>query len=197
MAEMAATENVDVADVELLDRVRTGEGAAVEQLWSIYNPQLLRLLRARRSASPEDVASQVWIEVSRSIDRFEGDGCAFRRWLFTIAGRRAVDEGRRAKRRAEVSTETLEDRPSDVLLEDSLEASAAVDRTLYLIRQLNPVAAEAVLLRVVYDMPVSDVAEIIGQTEANVRVLVHRGLARLRSILGHYYAAASSTPAPV
>jgi DNA-directed RNA polymerase specialized sigma24 family protein len=43
--------------------------------------------------------------------------------------------------------------------------------------------AEAVMLRVVYDLPVSDVAEVMDRTEGSVRVLVHRGLIRLRETM--------------
>ena len=39
--------------------------------------------------------------------------------------------------------------------------------------------AEAVLLRVVADLAVDEVAEVIGRHEGHVRVLVHRGLRRL------------------
>jgi RNA polymerase sigma-70 factor (ECF subfamily) len=38
----------------------------------------------------------------------------------------------------------------------------------------------AVMLRVVNEMPIADVAEILRTSEGNVRVLVHRGMERLR-----------------
>jgi RNA polymerase sigma-70 factor (ECF subfamily) len=40
--------------------------------------------------------------------------------------------------------------------------------------------AEAVMLRVVNELPIADVASVMGVSEGNVRVLVHRGLVRLR-----------------
>jgi RNA polymerase sigma-70 factor (ECF subfamily) len=40
--------------------------------------------------------------------------------------------------------------------------------------------AEAVMLRVVNDLPIADVASVMGTSAGNVRVLVHRGLTRLR-----------------
>ena len=36
------------------------------------------------------------------------------------------------------------------------------------------------MLRVVNELPVADVAAILGTTEGNVRVLAHRGVNRLR-----------------
>jgi DNA-directed RNA polymerase specialized sigma24 family protein len=40
--------------------------------------------------------------------------------------------------------------------------------------------AEAVMLFVVNELPAADVAAIMQTTEGNVRVLVHRGVTRLR-----------------
>jgi RNA polymerase sigma-70 factor (ECF subfamily) len=51
------------------------------------------------------------------------------------------------------------------------------------VRQLSPDQADAVLLRIVADMDVGQVAEVMGRSEGAVRVLVHRGLHRLRDLL--------------
>lgn len=48
-----------------------------------------------------------------------------------------------------------------------------------MVRTLPSDQAEAVLLRVVADLGVSEVAAIMGRSEGAVRVLVHRGLRRL------------------
>ena len=48
-----------------------------------------------------------------------------------------------------------------------------------LVRRLPPDMAEAVLLRVVADLAVDEVAQVMGRREGHVRVLVHRGLRKL------------------
>ena len=55
----------------------------------------------------------------------------------------------------------------------------ALDRALDLVRRLPPDMAEAVLLRVVADLAVDEVAQVMGRREGHVRVLVHRGLRKL------------------
>ena len=136
-------------------------------------------------ACADDVASTVWIDVGSSIARFIGDGDDFRRWLFTIAHRRSVDEIRRTTRRREVRVRPVvghactatTDRGADRAFEDG----ASLDRAIELVRRLPPEMAEAVMLRIVNDLTYADVAEILGTSEGNVRVLVHRGLRSLRS----------------
>jgi len=172
-----------VVDVETLDRARAGDRDEIAALWRVYQPQILRLLAARRARSPEDVASQVWIDVGRTLDRFEGDGDDFRKWVFTIARRRDIDGHRRASRHYGVSFESVHDRPTSGGADAAFEETESLERALSIVRQLSPATAEAVMLRIVFDMSVSDVAEIMDRSEGAVRVLVHRGLSRLRELL--------------
>jgi RNA polymerase sigma-70 factor, ECF subfamily len=164
----------------VLDGARAGHRDALAELWRTHHASVLRYLRARRVGSPEDVASQVWIDVARSIDRFEGDADDFRRWLFTIAHRRSVDEVRRAVRR-------VDDPRSAPSICDGADVehdrNGALERAIELVSRLPDNLAEAVMLRVVNDLSIADVAAVMGTSEGNVRVLVHRGVARLRRML--------------
>jgi RNA polymerase sigma-70 factor (ECF subfamily) len=165
------------ADAETLARARGHDTDAMADLWAIYHPQLLGLLRARRTAAPEDIASQVWIDVGRSIDRFDGDGVAFRRWLFTIAGRRVIDEHRRAWRRREVSVDSSQ---LPVRSEPDERWGWSLESAHAMLSPLSAATREVIMLRIVHDMSVPLVARATGRSEGNVRVLVHRGLRQLR-----------------
>lgn len=172
-----------VADPATIERARTGDHAAITSLWRTYQPQLLRLLRAKRTPEPEDVASQVWIDVGRAFDRFTGDGADFRRWIFTIAGRRSIDAFRSAARLPSDAVDGRADASVHPGADDDAETADALDRALDLIRRLPPATAEAVMLRCVYDLSIGEVAAIMEREQGTVRVLVHRGLRRLRELL--------------
>jgi RNA polymerase sigma-70 factor (ECF subfamily) len=159
------------------DAARAGQRDAFADLWRTHQAPLLRYLRARRMASPEDVASQVWIDVARSIERFEGGADDFRRWLFTIAHRRSVDEVRRAVRQTYTPAARVEHAVGADIEHDRMDA---LDRAIAMVSSLPGDQAEAVMLRVVNDLAVADVAAVMGISEGNVRVLVHRGVLRLR-----------------
>jgi RNA polymerase sigma-70 factor (ECF subfamily) len=62
---------------------------------------------------------------------------------------------------------------------DEDERARALDRAIELVAALPPDQREAVTLRVIADLSVSEVAAIMGRREGTVRVLVHRGLRRL------------------
>lgn len=179
-------------------RARTGEveraleGAccghvdALGTLWSEFQPLLLRYLRGRGLDDPEGLATQIWIDAARNLSRFHGDSDDFRRWLFTIAHRRVVDARRRASRRwrpARLSGDHDEHLASSPSADVTYDDRASLQRALELVGTLPDAMREAVLLRVVADLAVADVAEIMGRTTGNVRVLVHRGLRRLEDEL--------------
>jgi RNA polymerase sigma-70 factor (ECF subfamily) len=162
-----------------IERARAGDREALGALWRSHQHLLLRYFRGRGSTQPEDLASQVWIDVAASLHRFSGDSDAFRRWLFTIARRRQIDSVRRSARRPEdLDPGAGVDLP-DASGTRAFDEIGSLDRAIALVRRLPPDMAEAVLLRIVADLAVDEVAEVMGRREGHVRVLVHRGLRKL------------------
>ncbi len=167
---------------------RRGDAAAITRLYRAHQPRLLRVLRSEIGDAADDVASQTWLEVVGALGRFEGDEGGFRALLFTIARRRVADHRRTRRRRPATPSEP---RPLDDTVEaaDDTEATAlagvdgdrAVQRIMAL---LPPDQAEVLLLRVVADLPVEQVAAVLGRAPGTVRVQQHRALKRLAAALG-------------
>jgi RNA polymerase sigma-70 factor, ECF subfamily len=170
---------------EVIRRAQGGDPDALAHLWRSYQHLVLRYFRGKGMSEPEDLASTVWVEVAAGLDRFDGEEPDFRRWLFTIAARRRIDDIRTTKRHADRLERTpIDGRPPHALSAgEEAERAAALDDALAMVRTLPPDQAEAVLLRVVADLSVSEVAEIMRRSEGAVRVLVHRGLKRLANRL--------------
>lgn len=166
---------------EVIRRAQRGDPAALGQLWRSYQHLLLRYFRAKGMADPEDLASTVWLEVASALTRFEGDEQDFRRWLFTIAARRRIDDIRAGKRRTERLAREQRTFRSDVSdrTAEPVQRRDELEQAIAVIRTLPADQAEAVLLRVLGEFSVGEVAEIMGRREGAVRVLVHRGLKRL------------------
>jgi RNA polymerase sigma-70 factor (ECF subfamily) len=170
----------DGASVTVFQRAAEGDREALSELFRTYQHTLLRFLRGLAVATAEDVASQVWLEVARSLPRFEGDERAFRRWLFTIARRRMIDAFRIGARRREDLPGEL---PDGGVVELHDEPDAAIEWAERLLRRLPRMQAEVVFLRSVAGLTVAEVAEVTGRSPGAVRVLGHRGLNRLRELL--------------
>lgn len=162
-----------------------GDEQAFATVWRALQPALLRYLRVVAPDWADDLASETWLEVVRGLAAFSGDEGGFRSWVFTIARHRAIDWRRRQARRPvePVPAELLPDlgAPDDPAA-DALEA-LSTEAALAMIARLPPDQAEVVLLRAVAGLDVAQVAAVVGRRPGTVRVLAHRGLRRLATMV--------------
>ncbi|GAC1598255.1 MAG: RNA polymerase sigma factor [Acidimicrobiales bacterium] len=171
---------------DVIAAARTGAEWALTVLYRESQPALVRYLAVHAPGEQEDLAADVWIEIARALPAFEGDREGFRRLLFTIGRRRAIDHHRKRRRhprRADLSPPEIPTNapaPDEAVIAD-LDADAAIAQIRAL---LPPVQAEIVILRVVADLSVTDVAQIVGRRAAAVSVIQHRALRRLARALG-------------
>ncbi len=169
---------------DLVAAARRGEPGALEGLYEAYVNQVTGYVRGLGVTDLEDTVSEVFVSVVRGLRRFKGDEADFRRWLFTIAHRRAVDSHRtRARRREEPADPgTLPDQRSDVVAEGA-DARIGADDLAKLLEQLTPDQREVILLRIVADLSVADTAEVLGKQPGAIKTLQRRALASLRRLM--------------
>ena len=172
---------------ELLPAAQRGDERAVEWLFEQLQPRLLRFLVAHEPRAADDLAGEVWLAVATRIGQFEGGWSDFRAWFFTIARRRLADHRRTAVRRRTdvVDAAVFEINPdresTERLVLDSLagqEAAALIASTL------NGDQAEVLLLRILGDLDVGQVASIMQRSPNWVRVTQHRAVRTLAKKVG-------------
>jgi RNA polymerase sigma factor (sigma-70 family) len=171
-------------DDDLMASARRGESWALTQVWHQYSPAVMGYLRGRGVADPEDMTSEVFLQVFRRIDRFKGDDADLRTFIFSVAHARWVDDRRRVARRgidsefvAEMHDSAAESAETEALHE------LASQRARELIEQLSPDQRDVLLLRIVADLSLEQTAEVLGKKVGAVKSLQHRGLAALRPIV--------------
>ena len=143
---------------------------------------VLGYLRARRAADPEDLLGEVFLQLVRDIRRFEGGASEFRSWVFVVAHHRFLDDVRSRRRRPVelASDEDLEragptgDAQSEALL------NLGWMEVRRLLEGLSEGQREVILLRVLGDMKVAEIAEALGRRPGAVQALLRRGLAALK-----------------
>lgn len=152
----------------------------VEAVYRSLAPPVLGYLRAQGASDPEDLTGDVFVDVARGLHRFVGDDEDLRRWVFTIAHRRLVDDRRRrAVRRARAHHE-----PAEGVQPDVVESSTALDPALQrALAELTPLQREVVVLRFVADLPIAAVARIVRRPRTAVKALQARALAQLEARL--------------
>lgn len=166
---------------EVLSAARVGDVAALGEMYRFYQPSLVRYLRANAPDAADDLASETWLDVAGGLERFKGDESDFRRWLFTIARRRLLDDRRRILRRRTDPTDASRLERNDPAADTEAEALGRIDSAAAVrrIMELSPEQAEVVLLRVVGGLSAEDVASILDKSPGNIRVIQHRALTQL------------------
>lgn len=169
---------------------KVGEARAAEMLFGDLQPRLLRFLRSTEPRAADDLAGDVWLGIARGISSFEGDLASFRAWVFTIARRRLADHRRTSGRRhtEPVDHSYFQDRPDT---SPSADPAADVVRRVSAVEALDLIhqrlphdQAEVLTLRIVADLDVAHVAEVMGRSANWVRVTQHRALQSLARHLG-------------
>jgi RNA polymerase sigma-70 factor, ECF subfamily len=186
-------------DTSLLGRLREGDEQAFTALVECYHSSLLRLAMSFVSsrAVAEEVVQDTWLAVLNGLGRFE-ERSSLRTWLFTILVNRARTTGVREARSVPVpdagpAVDASRFGPSggwasppEDWIEEAEDRIDAVKLSELLRSGLDglPVRQrEVVLLRDVEGLSGSEVCDVLAISEANQRVLLHRGRSKLRQAL--------------
>jgi RNA polymerase sigma-70 factor (ECF subfamily) len=184
---------------ELLARLRAGDEAAFACLVDRHHAAMVRLARGyvRSPAVAEEVAQDAWLGLLRGLDHFEGRS-SLRTWLFRIVANRAISAGLRERQHLPVADDELAGddgrfspdgwwaAPPVHWADEAIDRMVAPElaaRVRELIDELPPAQRQVVLLRDVESLPAADVSSVLGITDGNQRVLLHRARARIRRYL--------------
>lgn len=204
-------------DQAVVEALRRGDEKAFATLIERYHSSLLRLAMSyvATKEEAEDAVQETWLGVLKGIDRFEGRS-SLKTWIFRILVNRAKTKGVRERRSVPFSSlegdtdekepsvdpsrfqegtrlagswssppESWEGIPEDRLL--SGETRAVVEEAIALL----PAMQRAVItLRDVRGFTAQEACEVLGLTEANQRVLLHRARSKVRARLEQYLGSA-------
>ena len=169
---------------EVLAAAQAGAPWAFEQLYRDLAPSVTAYLRLHGAAEPDDLASETFIGVFTGLSGFSGDEDGLRGWVFTIAHRRLVDDWRRRSRRPQ-----LADEPGDLAghvggdVEDDVLVRVGAADVERLCGTLPADQRSVLLLRILADLTVEQVAAVMDRSVASVKALQRRGLRTLRERL--------------
>jgi RNA polymerase sigma factor (sigma-70 family) len=164
-----------------IEAARAGSAVAFEQIYRSLAGQVSSYLRWHRASDPDGLTNDVFAQVHRNLAGFEGSEQNFRSWVFTIAHHRMIDDRRRANRQPRVEGDVgVEEHMGTGDVEDDALNWLAHDRVRELLAVLSRDQRDVVLLRIVADLSVEEVARMLGKREGAVKALQHRALAALR-----------------
>jgi RNA polymerase sigma-70 factor, ECF subfamily len=207
-----ATSVAVAADRELVARLLDGEEAAFASLVGRHHAAMVGVAMAYVGgdrAVAEEVAQEAWLGLLRQLGRFEGRS-SLRTWLFRILVNTAKTRGQRERRSVPFSALVGPDEPAVAperfeppgerwaghwasppwdwggVPEEWLESKETTAVVRGAIDGLPDGQRAVITLRDVEGWPAAEVCGLLGISEGNQRVLLHRARSRVRLALERY-----------
>jgi len=180
-------------DDRLVAALRAGDEAVFSDVVARWSPGLLRLARLHVPSQEvaEEVLQETWLAVLRGIDGFEGRA-SLRSWVIGILLNQARQHGRRERRSLPFAALRRERQRAPLpparpeAPGERLEAEALRHALTAAIAELPPRQREVLTMRDVIGLPADQVCTVLGVSEGNQRVLLHRARSRVRrKVEGH------------
>ncbi|TMD08698.1 MAG: sigma-70 family RNA polymerase sigma factor [Chloroflexi bacterium] len=167
----------------LVERAKTDPGAFGE-LYDRYFHQMYRFVfsRMRDQTAAEDVTSEVFIKALKGIPRYQDTGRPFVAWLYQIAVNTVADRYRSSRPTVDID-EVHDIGTAGPSLEDLAVRRDEVRQVWAIVEKLPAPQRTAIVLKFQEDMKITDIAAVMGKTEGAVKLLIHRGMTRIRGTL--------------
>lgn len=197
-------------DEAFVRRVIAREPTACRHLVKTHHARLVAIARSLVGAAAEDVVQEAWLQAFRALPRFEGRS-SLGTWLTRIVLNAGYSHHRfdRASLRVSLDAALEEGMPlaerfdfrghwndplaawADDSPEDILGREQLALRLQQRLQQLPEAQRLAWMLRDQSGLEFAEIAETLGTTQANVRVLLHRARLRLMEVINLFEEGAS------
>lgn len=169
---------------DALLRAQAGEPAALSLIYQSLSPAVLGYFAGRGSEDPEALTQEVFLAVFSKLDSVTGGLPGLRTLTFSVAHARYVDEVRKRTRAPvlvgyEVDGDTRTVDSAEAVALGNLDAGGVGG----LLEQLSTEQRDVILLRIVAELPIDQVAEILGRSAGSVKQLQRRALLKLKEIV--------------
>ena len=190
MDEMYATMHDETRERQLVERARSGDQQAFEELCLNLREGLLATIRsrlgaaARQGTDPEDVLQASFVRALHSMQRFEwrGDG-SFRRWLESIVIHVTLDavrhQGRRRVLRIDRDLKGDGSSPSK-----GMRRGERLDRLEVSMKALSPDYQTVLRLSRMDGLSIKEIANQMDRSQSAVKNLLLRATKQLRQSFG-------------
>jgi RNA polymerase sigma-70 factor (ECF subfamily) len=171
-------------DAQLVARAIEGDREAFGDLYERHLAAIYRYIyyRVGEPHEAEDLTEVVFLRAWEALGRYRSGDAPLMVWLYRIAHNLLIDRYRTAKELV-----PLEEHHPDGALhhqpERVMEVREEHHRLAKALQQLDPAQQQVLTLRFIAELSHAETATIMGRSEGAVRVLQHRALAALRTML--------------
>ncbi len=169
----------------VVEAAKRGNQDALSKLYDHYFPRVFRYVMARlgNTEDAEDVTAEIFLRIIDNLDGFSFRGLPFGAWVFRIARNETVSHVRRQRSRAVTTelTEFIPDSSPDHVNTVEMQFTMAEVRSAA--ERLPEAQRQVIALRFGAGLNVAETAKALGKSENNVKVLQHKAIAKLQTLV--------------
>jgi len=150
------------------------------ELYELYADRIYKFIyfKTHHKETAEDLTSQTFFKALEAIGGFDFGKGYFSSWLYLIAKNTVIDYYRTKK--SEIDVSDVWDLSDKEDIERDSEYKDQLEKVEKYLKNLKPEQREIILMRVWQDIPYKEIAEIIGKSEANCKMIFSRAINQLR-----------------
>jgi RNA polymerase sigma-70 factor, ECF subfamily len=175
---------MDIKD--LVAEIKKGNTEAFAEVYDLYSDRIFRFVKLKVSnqSQAEDIVQDVFVKAWKGCESLPLDKLQFSSWLYKIASNTVNDYFRKMYRTPDISP--LE---SGMELASGQSIEAEVNMTFDLARVRDALSGlpsqyrQVLELRFSQDFTIAETADILGKSSLAVRLLQHRALNKLHTII--------------
>ncbi len=199
-------------DERLLAALRRGDEAAFAALVDRHHASMIRVARGyvATAAAAEEAVQEAWLGVLQGLDRFERRS-SLKAWIFSIVANCARTRGARERRTVPFSSLAAEGEDAGPAVEperflddghprwpghwsqepepwsdEALVSRETLEAIAAAMERLPPMQRSVMTMRDVEGLGSEETCQVLGISEANQRVLLHRARSKVRAALESY-----------
>jgi RNA polymerase sigma-70 factor (ECF subfamily) len=159
------------------------ESVKIDDFGGLYDKYVKRIYsfiyyKTHHKETAEDLTSQTFAKALNKLSDFNEEKGSFSSWIYAIARNNVIDFYRTKKNN--VNVDDIWDLADDTDIERDIDAIQKLGKVKRYLKDLKPDQREIMLLRVWGDHPYREIAQIMGMTENNCKVIFSRTIKRLR-----------------
>lgn len=168
-----------MTESERIEKVKAGDTRAFATLYDVYVRHIYDFVyyKTHHKQTAEDITSETFIKALSKIQQFDNTR-SFKAWLYVIARNTIIDHYRTSQR--EVVVEDIWDIESDEDIVRDADTAMKVKELSKHLKKLSPIQRDILTLRLWQELSYKEIADIVGKSEANCKVIYSRAIKTLK-----------------
>jgi len=167
-------------DMKLVARIRASDQQAMSELYDRYAKIVYAVaLRVLQDASTaEDVLQDIFMQLWRNPDAFDGSRGTLAAWLTVISRHRSIDRLRQRRPELNIEDCVISGGPD---LQDEAERNLVIEKVRSVLAEMNPDQRRALELAYFEGLTHTEIAAKTGEPLGTIKTRIRTGLQQLRA----------------